>query len=69
MLASLYQSKPLWDSWFSSGKGGDGGVLAKAEAIQEAKNARNGGRGRTTGLTWGKPSSCWTNQVKLNPKP
>lgn len=36
MISGLYQSKPLWDSWFHSSHGG---VLAKAEAMQEAKNA------------------------------
>lgn len=106
LFSGLYQSKPLWDSWFQSGRNG---VLAKAEAIQEAKNmaaSRHGYASSTyhpphpcrptaarvlclstapkcqagvdklaatcrmgktgTGLTWGKPSGCWTNQVAFS---
>jgi hypothetical protein len=41
-MACLFQTKPLWDSWFKSS---GNGVLAKAEAIQEAKNKAAAGRG------------------------
>ena len=33
MLANLFQSKPLWDSWF---KGSSQSPLAKAEALASA---------------------------------